>query len=304
METQSELQHASTLSLPEISSAKRWWWPDAKTTILIPPGIALIGLFLVPFLIMGAVSFYYRVPDGFYVPDFRLDNYLLFFDPIFLTALARSLILCATISVVCVSLAVPFTYIVSRMRRSAQVPIVILLLCILTLSEVILGFSWTILLSRTAGVSNLLVHLGMMDRAVALYPSAFAIVLAMLHFCFPFAVLTIYPPISRFDKSLPEAAATLGATPIWAFFSVVVPALRPTIISALVLVFVFALGAYLFPQMLGRPEDWTLSVLITDQAIYKSNIPFAAAMSVFLCIICLGLIAGITKLTKAKGTQG
>ena len=271
-----------------------------KTLVLIPPGVVLICFFLIPFLIMGAVSFYHRVPDGLYVPDFRLDNYLLFFDEVFLSALARSLLLCATISMACVSLAVPFTYLVSRMRRSVQVPIVILLLCILTLSEVILGFSWTILLSRTAGVSNILALVGLIDRPVSLYPSAFAISLAMLHFCFPFAVLTIYPPISRFDRSLPEAAATLGATPVWAFFTVVVPALRTTIISALVLVFVFALGAYLLPQMLGRPENWTLSVLITDQAIYKSNIPFAAAMSVFLCIICLGLIAGITKLSKPK----
>ncbi|WP_217354713.1 ABC transporter permease [Ruegeria atlantica] len=271
---------------------------DHKTLILIPPGIMLLIFFLCPFLIMGAVSFYYRVPDGFYEPDFVLTNYAAFFDPVFLTALGRSLTLCAVISVVCVSLAMPFTYLVSQMRRGIQVPIVILLLCILTLSEVILGFSWTILLSRTAGASNVLVWLGILDRPISYYPSRVAIMIAMLHFCFPFAVLTIYPPISRFDRSLPEAAATLGAGPIRAFFTVVIPALRGTIISALVLVFVFALGAYLFPQMLGRPADWTLSVLITDQAIYKSNIPFAAAMSVFLCIICFALILGVGKLTK------
>lgn len=271
---------------------------DGRILILIPPGLMLLIFFLCPFLIMGAVSFYYRVPDGFYEPDFVLTNYAAFFDPVFLNALLRSLTLCAVISVVCVSLAVPFAYLVSRMRRSVQIPVVILLLCILTLSEVILGFSWSVLLSRSAGVSNILVWLGMLERPASFYPGGLAIMIAMLHFCFPFAVLTIYPPISRFDRSLPEAASTLGAGPIRAFFTVVVPALRETVISALVLVFVFALGAYLFPQMLGRPSDWTLSVLITDQAIYKSNIPFAAAMSVFLCIICFALIAGVGKLTR------
>ncbi|WP_299951498.1 ABC transporter permease [uncultured Ruegeria sp.] len=285
-------------SVPTAAKSSSFGRLDSKNLILIPPGIMLLVFFLCPFLIMGAVSFYYRVPDGFYEPDFVLSNYAAFFDPVFLTALVRSLTLCAVISVVCVSLAMPFTYLVSRMRRVVQIPIVILLLCILTLSEVILGFSWTILLSRTAGVSNILVWLGVLDRPVSLYPSSFAIMIAMLHFCFPFAVLTIYPPISRFDRSLPEAAATMGAGPVRAFFTVVVPALRGTIISALVLVFVFALGAYLFPQMLGRPADWTLSVLITDQAIYKSNIPFAAAMSVFLCLICFSLILGVGKLSK------
>lgn len=271
---------------------------NRQFALLVPSGAMLIVFFLIPFLIMGAVSFYYRVPDGFYEPDFVFDNYARFFDPVFTTALLRSLKLCAIISLLCVALAVPFTYIVTRMRRAVQVPIVILLLCVVTLSEVILGFSWTIMLSRTAGFGNVLVWLGIWERSFSLYPSEFAIVLAMLHFCFPFAVLVIFPPLSRFDRSLAEAAATLGANPVRAFLTVVVPALRQTVVSAFVLVFIFALGAYLFPQMLGRPADWTLSVLITDQAIYKSNVPFAAAMSVFLCLVCFSLVLFINRLGK------
>ena len=54
------------------------------------------------------------------------------------------------------------------------------------------------------------------------------------------------------------------------------------------MVFVFALGSYLLPQILGRPQHWTLSVLITDQAIYQSNMPFAAAMAVFLVLVSAG----------------
>lgn len=270
----------------------------ARNGTLAYPTLMLGVFYLAPFAIMVAVSFYHRVPDGFHVPAFELANYLKFFDPVFLSALGASLFLCAGVSAICVGLAMPFTYAVSGMDRRVQNPIVILMLCVLTLSEVILGFSWSVLLSRTAGVSNLLVFLGILDRPVSLYPHALSILAAMLHFCFPFAVLTIYPSVSRFDRSLPEAAATMGASPAKAFLTVVVPALKPTILSALVLVFVFALGAYLFPQMLGRPGDWTLSVLITDQAIYKSNVPFAAAMSVFLCLICLALIGAAARMSN------
>ena len=66
------------------------------------------------------------------------------------------------------------------------------------------------------------------------------------------------------------------------------------------MVFVFALGSYLLPQLLGRPQHWTLSVLITDQAIYQSNMPFAAAMAVFLVLVSLG--AG--RAGAARRTQG
>ena len=62
----------------------------------------------------------------------------------------------------------------------------------------------------------------------------------------------------------------------------------------------FALGAYLLPQLLGRPQQWTLSVLITDQAIYQSNMPFAAAMAVFLVATSLILVL----LTAMFGGRG
>ena len=66
------------------------------------------------------------------------------------------------------------------------------------------------------------------------------------------------------------------------------------------MVFIFALGSYLLPQLLGRPQHWTLSVLITDQAIYQSNMSFAAAMAVFLVLVTLGLVA----LTVIAGRKG
>jgi putative spermidine/putrescine transport system permease protein len=115
----------------------------------------------------------------------------------------------------------------------------------------------------------------------------------------PYTILVIYPALARLDPTLMEAARTLGASPVHAFFNVVVPSQRSTIFATLIMVFVFALGSYLLPQMLGRPQHWTLSVLITDQAIYQSNLPFAAAMAVFLVLVSLALI-GLTLLIGRK----
>ena len=81
----------------------------------------------------------------------------------------------------------------------------------------------------------------------------------------------------------------------------VVPALRNAILATVIMVFVFALGSYLLPQLLGRPQQWTLSVLITDQAIYQSNMPFAAAMAVFLVLVSLALVVLSTLLGQKEG---
>ena len=122
----------------------------------------------------------------------------------------------------------------------------------------------------------------------------------MVYQALPYTILVLYPALVRLDPTLLEAARTLGASPVRAFFNVVMPALRNTIVATLIMVFVFALGSYLLPQMLGRPQHWTLSVLITDQAIYQSNMPFAAAMAVFLVLMSLALVG----LTAARRTQG
>jgi putative spermidine/putrescine transport system permease protein len=165
---------------------------------------------------------------------------------------------------------------------------------------VIIGFAWSTLFSRTAGITNILVLLGLMQEPVSLSPSFGAVLTGMVYQAFPYTVLVLYPSVVRLDPSLVEAARTLGASPILAFFNLVVPVLRNALLATLIMVFVFALGSYLLPQLLGRPQHWTLSVLITDQAIYQSNMPFAAAMAIFLVLVSLALV-GLSLIVGRRG---
>ena len=258
---------------------------------VIFPGLMLTVFFIVPFGTMVAVSFFRRQQGGFYVPDFVLANYARFLTPFFGNVLAFSLYLAIAVAVVALVIAVPFTYLIARSRRQTQVVWLVALLSILSLSEVIIGFAWSTLLSRTAGITNLLVAMGLMQAPQALVPGFGAVLTGMVYQAMPYAVLVLYPSMVRLDPTLTEAARTLGASPLKAFFTVVLPALRTTLIATLIMAFIFALGSYLLPQILGRPSHWTLSVLITDQALYQSNMPFAAAMAVFLVLVSLALVA-------------
>ncbi|MHA6687082.1 ABC transporter permease [Mesorhizobium sp. A556] len=267
----------------------------ADYTPLVFPGLMLVVFFVVPFSTMIAVSFFKRNPAGFYTPDFVFDNYARFLSVFFGGVLGFSLVLAILVALCCVAIAFPFTYLLTQRSRKVQTLWLVGLLSVLSLSEVIIGFAWSTLFSRTAGITNLFVAIGLMDQPVALLPSFGAVLTGMVYQALPYAVLVLYPALVRLDPTLLEAARTLGASPIRAFFNVVAPALRNTIVATLIMVFVFALGSYLLPQILGRPRHWTLSVLITDQAIYQSNMPFAAAMAVFLVLISLALV-GMTLL--------
>lgn len=263
------------------------------------PGLMLIVFFVVPFSTMIAVSFFQRDPSGFYTADFVFSNYARFLSPFFGKVLGFSLLLAVMVAICCVTIAFPFTYLLTKRPRKVQTVWLVCLLSVLSLSEVIIGFAWSTLFSRTAGITNLLVAIGLMKEPVALLPSFWAVLTGMVYQALPYTILVLYPALVRLDPTLLEAARTLGASPVRAFMNVVVPALRNTIVATLIMVFVFALGSYLLPQILGRPSNWTLSVLITDQAIYQSNMPFAAAMAVFLVLMSLALV-GLTLLVGRR----
>ena len=271
----------------------------ADYTPLFFPALMLIVFFVIPFSTMIAVSFFKRNPSGFYTPDCVLDNYARFLSAFFGGVLGFSLMLAVLVAVCCVCIGFPFTYLLTRRPRRVQTLWLVGLLSVLSLSEVIIGFAWSTLFSRTAGITNLFVAIGLMDKPVALLPTFGAVLTGMVYQALPYTILVLYPALVRLDPTLTEAARTLGASPVRAFFNVVVPALRNTIVATLIMVFVFALGSYLLPQILGRPRHWTLSVLITDQAIYQSNMPFAAAMAVFLVLISLSLV-GLTLLVGRR----
>jgi putative spermidine/putrescine transport system permease protein len=271
----------------------------ADYTPLFFPGLMLVIFFVVPFSTMIAVSFFKRNPAGFYTPDFVLANYERFLSMFFASVLGFSLVLAVLVAICCVCIAFPFTYLLTKRPRRVQTLWLVGLLSVLSLSEVIIGFAWSTLFSQTAGITNLFVAMGLMSKPVALLPTFGAVLTGMVYQALPYTILVLYPALVRLDPTLLEAARTLGASPTRAFFNVVTPALRNTIVATLIMVFVFALGSYLLPQILGRPQHWTLSVLITDQAIYQSNMPFAAAMAVFLVLISLALV-GLTLLVGRR----
>ncbi len=267
--------------------------------VAVPTAVLAI-FFVMPFGIMVAISFFKRVQGGFYTPDFVFDNYARFLSAFFGRVLGFSMGLAALVALIAVSIALPFTVQLAALRGRAQVAWLVALLAVLSLSEVIIGFAWATLFSRTAGISNILAFLGAMARPVSLSPSFGAVLTGMVYQAFPYAVLILYPAVVRLDPALAEASRTLGASPVRAFLTVVLPALRHAVGATLILVFVFALGSYLLPQMLGQPQHWTISVLVTDQAVYQSNLPFAAAMAVFLVLACLGLIGIATLVGRQK----
>lgn len=260
------------------------WLPLA-----LPAGV-LVTFFVLPFGMMIAMSFFKNLGGGAFEASFTLENYARLYSGFFARVLLVSFGVAFAVSLVAMLVAFPFTWLLVNAPRSTQVVWLIAMLALLSLSEAILGFAWSTLLSRTAGISNLFVWLGLAEKPFPLSPSLGAVLAGICYIAMPYAVLILYPVLSRVDPDIHAAARTLGASPLRTFLGVLVPMHRSAIVTTFLMIFVFTLGSYLIPQILGRPTNWTLSVQITDQALLQSNLPFAAALSVFLVLVTLLLV--------------
>ncbi len=268
---------------------------------LVPPSIAIGLFFVIPFSLIVLSSVAHQLQSGDFVFGFDTAHYERFFTSIFIGRAVYSAILSFSIAVISLLIAFPFTYVLTGFSKRTRTIWLVYILAQLSLSEVLIAFSWQILFSRTAGITNLAVWLGVLDKPFSLAPSALAVLVGLVYLALPFAVLLLFPALSRLDRSLIEASQTLGASPVRTFFTVVLPVSRPALISGGVTVFVLTLGAIIVPQVLGRPGHWTLSVLITDQAIYNSNMPFASALAVILLLMSGAVIGVVGWLNRGSG---
>jgi putative spermidine/putrescine transport system permease protein len=267
---------------------------------IIVPAAVLVVFFVVPFGTMVLTSFHENSGVGASEATFTLANYQRLLSPFFVGLLVATFGLAIGVAAIATVIAFPFAYLLVHAPRTTQICWLIFLLSILSLAESIIGFAWSTLLSRTAGISNLLVFIGLIEKPASYAPGLGALVAGVVYTAFPYAVLVLYPILSRVDPHIEEAARTLGMSPFRTFFGVVLPMQRNTIVTTFLMLLVFTLGTYLMPQILGRPQHWTLSVAISDQALVQSNIPFAAALAVFLVIVTFLIVISVVQFGRKE----
>ncbi len=121
----------------------------------------------------------------------------------------------------------------------------------LWISVLVRAFAWVTLLRRQGVVNEALLGIGLIDQPLRLIWNEFGIAVGMVHYMIPYAVLPLYASMRDIDPRLVPAARGLGATPLEAFRRVFLPLTLPGIVAATVLVFIFSLGFYVTPAILG-----------------------------------------------------
>ena len=115
------------------------------------------------------------------------------------------------------------------------------------------------------------------------------IILAYLWKEIPFIIYFAISIMANINDSLGEAAINLGASKWETFRKVTLPLCKNTILSGFLIIFVFALGAYEIPQLLGPTLPKALPVLSYIQYIHPNlqNRPYAMALNGIIILISL-----------------
>ncbi|MDJ1009258.1 MAG: ABC transporter permease subunit [Paracoccaceae bacterium] len=301
--------------------------PAAATRLnwskLLPWGFAglVFALCLVPFFLVLAISFGRKVEGAAWVWDFTFENYQRFFvgtlwpDEVtflYIGQLGYSFWYAVIASCIAVLTALPFTLLLTRLRRSAQAAWLVFILSSLSLSEVFIVMGWDILLSNNSGLPALFKSTGLTQwlkdtghfqtlrdwglanpRNVKFKTSDFATILTMSYLVWPYAVILLYPALSRMDPSHSEAARTMGANNWQVLRTVILPSVRLPLFGTTLLLFVFLLGTYVAVTVFADPAKHTTAVAIYQNVRGANlNAPFGATMAVILLVsagICLTL---------------
>ena len=98
--------------------------------------------------------------------------------------------------------------------------------------------------------------------------------------------------LNRLDPRLEQTAASLGANPWRVFWQVTLPVLRPTLMAASLLVFLFDFTSFGVILLLGGSQTATLEVEIYNQALTYFNLPLAAWLSLLqlLCTLVFAIL--------------
>ncbi|MFS8578584.1 MAG: ABC transporter permease [Novibacillus thermophilus] len=247
----------------------------------------MILFFVFPLIFIFMMSFAVRGLYGGVEYSFTLENYVRFFDPLYLNILWESILIAALTTVICLVFGYPFAYIVARAPRKYRNILLMLIVVPFWTNSLIRTYAWIVLL-RTEGVINtVLLQLGVISEPFEMLYNTGAVMVGLAYTLFPFMVLPLYASIEKLDQNLLEAASDLGAKPWQTFAKVTLPLTMPGVVAGCLLVFIPTLGLFFIPDLMGGSKTMLIGNLIRNQFLTARDWPFGSAASVILMILTL-----------------
>lgn len=206
-----------------------------------------------------------------------IGNYIgTYLDSIWLGALA---------TLICLVLAYPIAFSISRRSEHVQWTMVMIVMLPMWMNFLLRTYAWMTLLEDQGLINQFLGLFGLHWHVIN---TNTAIVLGMVYNFLPFMILPLYSVMAKLDPKIIEAAQDLGSNNYQIFKRVVLPLSAPGIVSGVTMVFVPAVSTFVISKLLGGSKYMMIGDVIESMFMGDGcNYNVGAALSLVLMVLML-----------------
>lgn len=259
------------------------------------PYILWSVLFIIAPLIMVV---YYAFTDS--TGAFSLDSIKAI--PEYTSTILLSILYGIAATAICLVIAYPFAYFLSKLKFSTQSIMVLLVMLPMWMNFLIRTYSWMTILGDTGIINTVLNALGL--GSLKLINTGGAVILGMVYNFLPYMILPIYSVLSKMDNSLIEAAKDLGSNRFQIIKKVIMPLSLPGVLSGITMVFVPCVSTFYITQKLGGGQIVLIGDIIETQFQSANNYHLGASLSLVLMVLillCLGVMNYLGADSESEG---
>lgn len=257
--------------------------------LFMPAVLMVIFFFFIPIFALLRISFFQYAGMGSYAPGFTLASYAKFLtDPFYLGVIFYTLKIAGMVTVICLLLAYPAAYYISCTTGKLKILLLLLVIVPLWTNLIVRIYGWFVILGSKGLVNAVLLSAGVIDEPLEIVFTTFSVVIGLTDNVLPWILLILISVMEGIPWDIIEAARDLGAGRVRSFFEITFKLSLPGVAVAGLFAFVWSVGEYAVPSLLGSSARRTMSIEIADQMLTVLNWPFGAAMAftLFLVSVC------------------
>lgn len=272
------------LDKPDFSGPRRR--AGRAAWLLLAPMLAWLAIFVVvPNVVLLIYSFGTKAGFAQVSATPSINGYLQVFAEGPLRALWRSVLFAVLTTAICLIAGYPVAWFIGRARASIRNTLLLLVMIPFWTSFLIRTYAWIIILRKEGLLNGLIQSMGLINEPIKFLGEPSAELIGLVYSFLPFMILPIYGSVEKLDNALVEAALDLGAGPVRAFNSVIVPLTRPGIVAGVLLVFIPAVGMFAITDVLGGSRRPMIGKVIEQQFVGRGgDWPQGAAIGVVLLV--------------------
>lgn len=266
--------------------------PISKDLLVAAGPLVLLELlfFIGPVVIMFYIATM-QMENLILIPDYGLGNYVaVFAEFVNRTAFVNTTLLSVLTTVTAAVVAYPLAYYIARAGGEYKNQLAILVMIPFWTNFIVRVYGWKIILGSEGVLNSALMLMGVINQPIGwLLNSKFSIWLGLTYLWLPFMILPLYASLEKIDGEVIEAAYDLGASRLAVFTRIVLPLSISGLVGGIIFVFIFSMGAYIVPAMLGGGELFVGTRIAYEFGI-GGNWPLGAALGSVLMLIVVGVL--------------